>query len=67
MRLLSWQVREHYGVKIEVMFPDAAAVQELVQAKGLFSFYTDGHKECCSIRKVQPLRVCTLASSALCL
>ena len=24
--------------------------------KGLFSFYEDGHKECCSIRKVQPLR-----------
>lgn len=51
-------MRERYGVKIEIKFPDAAAVQELVQTKGLFSFYEDGHKECCSIRKVQPLRVC---------
>ncbi len=25
---------------------------DLVRAKGLFSFYTDGHNECCKIRKV---------------
>lgn len=24
--------------------------------KGLFSFYEDGHRECCSVRKVRPLR-----------
>src|SRR5690554_1442608 len=30
------QVRNHYGIKIEVLFPDAAAVQELVSKKGLF-------------------------------
>ena len=28
----------------------------MVKAKGLFSFYTDGHSECCKVRKVQPLR-----------
>jgi phosphoadenosine phosphosulfate reductase len=50
------QVREHYGIEIDVLSPDAAAVQELVRAKGLYSFYKDGHKECCSIRKVIPLR-----------
>jgi len=50
------QVRKHYGIKIEVMFPDAAEVQALVDEKGLFSFYQDGHKECCGIRKVRPLR-----------
>jgi len=26
-----------------------------VREKGLFSFYKDGHKECCGIRKVEPL------------
>ncbi|MEB3179552.1 MAG: phosphoadenylyl-sulfate reductase, partial [Nostocaceae cyanobacterium] len=50
------QVREHYGIKLEVMFPDAAEVQALVEEKGLFSFLKDGHKECCGVRKVRPLR-----------
>lgn len=31
-------------------------MQRLVSTKGYFSFYTDGHEECCSIRKVEPLR-----------
>jgi 3'-phosphoadenosine 5'-phosphosulfate sulfotransferase (PAPS reductase)/FAD synthetase len=26
-----------------------------VREKGLFSFYKDGHKECCGVRKVEPL------------
>ncbi len=50
------RVRAHYGIVIDVLFPDAAAVQALVREKGLFSFYQDGHKECCGIRKVKPLR-----------
>lgn len=50
------QVREKYGVKIEATFPEAEAVQQLVDEKGLFSFYKDDHKECCGIRKVGPLR-----------
>ncbi len=49
-------VREHYDIKLEVCFPDAAAIKEMVDAKGLFSFYKDDHKECCGIRKVEPLR-----------
>ncbi len=49
-------VEERYGIRIEYCFPQAAAVQALVRAKGMFSFYTDGHKECCDIRKVAPLR-----------
>lgn len=49
-------VRQHYGIEIDMMFPDAAEVEALVKAKGLFSFYEDGHKECCGIRKVAPLR-----------
>jgi len=29
---------------------------DLVRSKGLFSFYEDGHGECCRVRKVRPLR-----------
>ncbi|MGE8683916.1 MAG: phosphoadenylyl-sulfate reductase, partial [Acinetobacter sp.] len=40
----------------EICFPESDAVQKLVTEKGFFSFYQDDHKECCGIRKVQPLR-----------
>lgn len=50
------KVRDHYGLDIEMMFPDPEAVQTLVREKGLFSFYRDGHQECCAIRKIEPLR-----------
>ena len=49
-------VEKHYGLRIEYCVPDAAELTALVRAKGLFSFYEDGHKECCDIRKVAPLR-----------
>ncbi|MEX2523654.1 MAG: phosphoadenylyl-sulfate reductase [Gammaproteobacteria bacterium] len=50
------QVREKYNITLEAMSPDAQALEKLVREKGLFSFYRDGHKECCGIRKVAPLR-----------
>lgn len=50
------QVREHYKIRLEVLAPDSAAVEKLVREKGLFSFYRDGHQECCGIRKVMPLK-----------
>ena len=50
------KVRERYGIPIEVYFPQPDAVEKLVREKGLFSFYRDGHKECCGIRKVEPLQ-----------
>ena len=50
------RVRKHYGIDIEVLFPDAKEVQDMVNRKGLFSFYEEGHSECCGIRKVNPLR-----------
>lgn len=49
-------VRERYGIAIETLVPEAAEVERLVRDKGLFSFYADGHQECCAIRKIQPLR-----------
>ncbi|HYD47326.1 MAG TPA: phosphoadenylyl-sulfate reductase [Terriglobales bacterium] len=49
------KVRERYQVPIDTFFPYPEAVQKLVHEKGLFSFYRDGHKECCGVRKVEPL------------
>ena len=49
-------VRKHYNIQIEICFPESESVEKLVNEKGLFSFYQDDHKECCGIRKVQPLR-----------
>lgn len=50
------QVREHYKLDLDIRFPDAAAVSNLVNQKGLFSFYQDNHQECCGIRKIVPLQ-----------
>jgi len=50
------KVRKHYGIAIDVVYPDGAEVAALVKEKGLFSFYEDGHQECCRARKVRPLR-----------
>ncbi len=49
-------VRDHYGIALEVLSPDANEVAALVRDKGLFSFYRDGHGECCAIRKIRPLQ-----------
>jgi phosphoadenosine phosphosulfate reductase len=49
-------VRERYGVAIDTYFPKPEPVQELVRTKGLYSFYRDGHEECCTIRKIEPLK-----------
>ncbi len=50
------QVEKQYEIRIEYLFPDTIRVEDLVRRKGLFSFLEDGHQECCSIRKVEPLR-----------
>ncbi len=50
------QVRKHYGIEIEVLSPNRELLDNFVKTKGLFSFYEDGHSECCGIRKVEPLR-----------
>jgi phosphoadenosine phosphosulfate reductase len=50
------RVKKHYNIDIDILFPDSNKVEELVSKKGFFSFYKDGHHECCTIRKVNPLR-----------
>ncbi|MCX6245449.1 MAG: phosphoadenylyl-sulfate reductase [Bacteroidetes bacterium] len=46
-----------YGIKIEVMFPDAEDVEEMVNSKGINLFYDsiENRKLCCYIRKTEPL------------
>lgn len=41
---------------IEFCFPDTQELTNLVNTKGTFSFFEDGHSQCCSIRKVNPLK-----------
>lgn len=50
-------IRRHLGVRIEWYFPMHDAVEKLETEKGLYSFKNslDDRKECCSIRKVEPL------------
>jgi len=50
------QVRNHYPLQLEILCPDSEELKQFTSQKGLFSFYQDGHAECCSIRKIAPLR-----------
>lgn len=50
------RVRKHYGCEIELLSPAPEQLEPFVRKKGLFSFYEDGHQECCTIRKVGPLK-----------
>ncbi|MEX2334043.1 MAG: phosphoadenosine phosphosulfate reductase family protein, partial [Pseudohongiella sp.] len=50
------KVRRDYQLDLDFLYPDATAIQKLTSSKGLFSFYEDGHEECCAIRKTEPLR-----------
>lgn len=52
------RIRVRYNVSIESYFPEREAVETLERQKGLFSFRdsVENRKECCGIRKVEPLR-----------
>ncbi len=47
-----------YGLNIEIMFPDAARVESMVNSKGINLFYDsiENRKLCCHIRKIEPLK-----------
>lgn len=51
------KTNDRYATKIEAFFPDRAAEETLMTAKGPYSFYdsVENRKECCGIRKVEPL------------
>ncbi len=51
------RTRSHYGIAIQSYFPDKEEVQRLEREKGFYSFREslENRKECCGIRKVEPL------------
>lgn len=51
-------VTMRYGIKIDWYFPQREAIEKLEGEKGLFSFREnlENRKECCAIRKVEPLQ-----------
>ncbi|MCH7561443.1 MAG: phosphoadenosine phosphosulfate reductase family protein, partial [Thaumarchaeota archaeon] len=50
-------VRKKYNISIEVLFPDAREVEDMVREKGVNLFYesVENRKLCCEIRKVHPI------------
>lgn len=52
------KTNQRYDQKIEVYFPKHEAVEQLLHNKGPLSFYDsiENRKECCYIRKVEPLK-----------
>jgi phosphoadenosine phosphosulfate reductase len=51
------KTNDRYDTKIEAYFPDRIAEETLMTTKGPYSFYdsVENRKECCGIRKVEPL------------
>ncbi|GGB89689.1 phosphoadenylyl-sulfate reductase [Dyadobacter sediminis] len=51
------KTNNRYDTKIKVYYPQTSAAEELVSTKGPLSFYesVENRKECCFIRKVEPL------------
>jgi phosphoadenosine phosphosulfate reductase len=47
----------HYGIKINIYFPDFHAVEEMVSQSGINLFYEsiENRKRCCHVRKLEPL------------
>ncbi len=50
--------RKKYGIEFVTYFPDTSSVENLLRCKGPNSFYEsiENRKECCGIRKVEPLK-----------
>lgn len=50
--------RDRYKKEIKTYYPDTNSVEKLVSSKGPNSFYesVENRKECCHIRKVEPLK-----------
>ena len=52
------QTEERYGIRFQLFFPDSSQVEEMVRQHGinLFRKSVALRKECCRIRKVEPLK-----------
>lgn len=51
-------VQDHYGVKLTLYYPQTEAIEHYTRSHGINAFYdsVDLRKQCCFIRKVEPLR-----------
>jgi phosphoadenosine phosphosulfate reductase len=60
------EMRRRFGLAIDAYFPDRAAVERLEREKGFFSFRQsiENRKECCAIRKLEPLSRALAGKSA---
>jgi phosphoadenosine phosphosulfate reductase len=52
------RTNQKYGIQMQVYFPDASKVEEMVSSKGINLFYNsiEDRKTCCRIRKIEPLK-----------
>lgn len=52
------RTNQKYGIQMQVYFPEAAKVEEMVRSKGINLFYNsiEERKLCCRIRKIEPLK-----------
>jgi phosphoadenosine phosphosulfate reductase len=52
------EVQKKYGARVEVVFPQAEAVERIVAERGMNLFYAslENRKLCCNVRKVEPLK-----------
>lgn len=51
------EIKDKYGINIEVMFPNQDEVEQMVRVHGMNLFYKsmENRKLCCGVRKVNPL------------
>jgi phosphoadenosine phosphosulfate reductase len=51
-------VQQHYGLKLTLYYPDTAAIETYTREQGINAFYesVELRKQCCFIRKVEPLK-----------
>ena len=52
------RTNSRYNIKMDVYFPNSRKVEEMVKEKGVNLFYKsiENRKQCCHIRKIEPLR-----------
>ena len=52
------RTNQKYGIQMQVYFPEAFQVEDMVRTKGINLFYNsiEDRKTCCRIRKIDPLR-----------
>ena len=52
------RTNKHFGIRIEVFFPEREVVEAMVNGQGIDLFYDslEARKQCCRVRKIEPLR-----------